>query len=158
MHIQFIYIYIYVFFCLQAHNPYVSGTNIRSVSKEEVLTAQEDYKSVLKKIVANVQASSSKVSKEKWDRKHNFPHALAGLSNDVGEDIYGNDHIVGEIHQILKHGHDAITGALCWIFYSLYRNTSVRAKLEEALSSHKSTELKPYPDYLEWVLLETFRR
>jgi cytochrome P450 len=95
-------------------------------------------------------------NKNKLDVESNFGHSLVQMMDN--DSNYTDAHMLSEIHQIVRHGHECLAGTLSWLTYVLYKVKDVKENLEKAILEHKPSEAKPHPEYLECVLKETLRR
>jgi len=127
----------------------------RPVSPAELAAAQEDWRHLLRTLLTHIKATASASA----DPSSSVGAALLKLAADNQEDV-GDAHLLCEIHQIVRHGHETIAGALCWLTYAIYRNRKVRDRLEAAAKEHSESGLqdKPYPAYLENTIKELLRR
>lgn len=89
----------------------------RKVSQEELLASKEVWKKFLLKILAHVKTSSPTSS--------TLPGSLMKMM-EVSGGLYDEKAIIGDIHQILKHSLENISGTLCWLVYALHHHPKVR--------------------------------
>jgi len=153
--------------------------NVRKISAEEEQEAKDRWGSYVKKMndVVTTEALAYKNSHNgELDVESNFGHALLALSENhdaapekfkgyLAPDADPENAVKfkkaimnNEIHQMFRHGHEAIAGMLSWIFVALHRNPSVRTALETSIVNHNATAQEPYPEYLECIIKETLRR
>lgn len=148
---------------------------------EELLAARATWRTFLAKLLDHMKVEAESYVKSHGDLNaaNRLDHAIIHLintnvSNEDASIRYDELNALSDIHQILKHGHEAIASSICWMFYALYRNPQVRAKLEtemlnqtstpnstsdkNILSSSNSKEHSPGSEYLECVIKETLRR
>ena len=104
----------------------------RSVTSEERNTANADWKAFLLKLVAHIKAeTASAETAGTLDTERNFAHAIIQLSKEHAtqsqmsggddDDVYDDAAILSEVHQILRHGYEAIAGMLQWLTYVLFK-------------------------------------
>ena len=131
----------------------------RKVPEEEIERARLSWRGYLAKIVniLKTETEQYKLKHGELQPKEHFTHALVDLCNKQGGS-FGDKEITAEVSQVLRHGYEMISAQLTWLFYVLYSHPQVRAKLELAVANHKATPSNPYPEYLECVIKETFRR
>jgi cytochrome P450 len=141
---------------VQASKGIYANTSVRKVTPDELNAAQATWKNFLVKMLSIIRSDSEqyRLKNGALDGDRNFGHALIQLS--FSEEAYGDAQLTSEIHQVLRHGYETISGTLQWMFYALAKNPKIRADLERAVLTHKGS--KPYPDYLENVVMETMRR
>jgi len=116
--------------------------NARKITPDELTEARATWRSFLLKLTDIIKTSN--------ETKQSNSLVL-GIIAVVEAEGNGDKGIVGEVHQLIKHGYEMIAGSLLWIFFVLYRYPKIRAELELDLSNSSS-------DYLENVIKETYRR
>jgi cytochrome P450 len=109
----------------QANVGIYANANARKVPPEEIAEAKAFWKGFLNKLLAVIRTDSEQYRSKhgELDTERNFGHALIQLS--VTEEAYGDAQLISEIHQIIRHGYETITGTLVWLFYALYRYPKV---------------------------------
>jgi len=145
---------------VQAGQGVYPSANARKVPPEEVAAAKADWRAFLQKMVGFMQSEAQvyETANGELDVANNYAHALVKLSRTNPE--HSETIMMSEIHQILRHGHECISGMLQWIVYVLFKVKKLRNKVEKALLSHSTEGSKEsaYPVYLECVLKEVLRR
>jgi cytochrome P450 len=141
----------------QAGQGIYASPNARSVPPEEINTAKAEWRAFLDKLLALTQTEGETFTAKHGELqpKRSFRHALLALSAARGEDKYGANEMRGDIHQVLRHGHETLAGTLMWIFFALHRNPDVRLELEKSV---QTTTDGGIPLYLDWTLMESMRR
>ena len=130
--------------------------SIRNISQEELRKAQTDWRDYLVKMKSKVLADAvdyqlkhGELSSEK------FGHALKKLAEN---ELYSEQHMAADIHQVFRHGYECIAGTLIWIFYALAKHPKIRLRLQNDVEEWKREGKTGYPEYLECVIKEALRR
>lgn len=92
----------------------------RLVSPAELAAAQEDWRHLLRTLLAHIKSTSNTSA----DPSSSVGAALLKLAAENQEQV-SDVHLMCEIHQIVRHGHECIAGSLCWLTYAIYRNRKV---------------------------------
>lgn len=103
-----------------------ASKNARKIPKEELVAAQNDWREVLRTLLRHIRAAAIefKAAHGHLDSARNLGHALVELSESQ-EITYGESELLCEIHQVLRHGYESLTGCLCWLAYVIFRNKKV---------------------------------
>ena len=141
------------------------------VSADEEEYAQETYGNFIEILLEVVKTNAATEGTPSlstrlvdWVNTH-LPTANEYMDESTLRDLY----LCAEIHQILRHGYQALGATLQWVLVSLHRHPRCRMKLEESIAtarvvspddnaavrekSHVAT-----PEYLEAFLKETLRK
>ena len=130
--------------------------NVRSISPEELRKAQTDWRDYLVKMKSKVMADADEcLSKNGVLSTEKFGHALKKLAENRA---YTDQHIAADIHQVFRHGYECIAGTFVWIFYALAKHPKIRLKLQNDVAEWTQEGRTGYPEYLECIIKETFRR
>ena len=73
--------------------------------------------------VQKCEASLFKSRNGRLETKRTFGHAMCDLAEK--DATYSMDHMLAEVHQLLRHGHECIAGQLLWTLVALHRNVKV---------------------------------
>lgn len=140
---------------------------LRDISPEEEKAAKDTWNAFLDKLLGVVKANAQNDPKD-----HPFCAALVNWANNDLEfpvDLANNGKTLeeadkdgirdlfmqGEIHQLLRHGHEALGGVLTWVFVALHRHPKIRQSLEKDITS---TAAGFDSEYLGNVIKETLRK
>ena len=145
-----------------------TSTTARKVPPEEEIQAAERWRAYISKLQGLVVSEALAHEKAKGALEpDNFGHALVLLARELHHenppenkaelDLASDLNIAAEIHSCVRHGFEAIAGTLAWVFYLLYRNPKIRAKLEQALVVD-GPGAGAQAEYLECVVREAMRR
>lgn len=96
--------------------------NARKVPEAEMKEHSGNWKEFLCKLVAKVKADCEEFKSKhgELDPTRYFSHSLVSLSESAG-DAYGDAEMMGDIHQILRHGYECISGTCYWLVYALFK-------------------------------------
>lgn len=94
--------------------------DVRKVSADELQSAKFVWKDFLFKLL---EAIKSKYSKAEQSFRPNIGSCILSLIET--SDQYHDKEAISDIHQLLKHGVDYISGALSWLCYCLHKYPKV---------------------------------
>ena len=135
-----------------------ANPNARKISAEEEAEAKTTWRNFLKKCLSVLMTEVDSHGKGKHVA---FGKALKAFAQVAVSSMEGPREenleklMLCEVHQILRHGHEAIGGMLTWLLIALHQWPQVRQELERALRSSSNAKK---PEYLECVVKETLRR
>ena len=130
--------------------------NIRSISQEELRKAQTDWRDYLVKMKTKVMTDANEYQSKHGElSSEKFGHALKKLAES---ELYPEQHMAADIHQVFRHGYECIAGTFVWIFYALAKHPKIRLRLQNDVEEWKRVGKSGYPEYLECVIKETLRR
>lgn len=126
------------------------GNNSNKYSQEDITNATKQWQIFLETISEHIryQAKKYQESYGELDHKNNLSHALVLLTTLPKEaqsipelQKKSNQALIGEIHQIVKHGHETLAALFMWITVCLFQNKKVSISLCLSLSPPLATLL-----------------
>lgn len=133
--------------------------NARPISAEELKANNERWKKFLLKMYHQMKTAVDTNSKDTTPFTKGLFGYAQGLVDKFTETAQADKDaamqtiVLGELHQILRHGEESLGGALVWLFVCLHKNPRARMELEKELAGPAGEG-----SYVESVMKESMRR
>jgi cytochrome P450 len=144
-----------------------ANPDARKVTPEEEADAKADWGAFIKKCLNSLMTEVDSNGKGKhlaYGRAlRDYAEGTAKAGDGCTQKDAAQNIMLAEVHQVLRHGHEAIGGMLTWLTVVLHQWPQVRQDLETALSkpagrgSSRGSSSNSN-EYVECVIKETLRR
>ena len=142
----------------QAGEGLYANPNARKISPEEEADAKNTWKVFIKKCLDVLMTEADNNSRSKQGvfgrALRAFAESAAPSEGNKNENI--ENIMLAEVHQIMRHGHEAIGGMLIWLLVCLHQWPDARRSLESAIKEGRGR--RGEVEYVECFIRETLRR